>query len=158
MRFQSSVYLVLTAAILLLLAPAPAARADVATGLRGGLSVDPDQFLFGGHLEFAPIADQLYVVPSGEAGFGDHLFTLSFNGDLQYRFKVHSDVRPYAGGGLAMYFVDSDFGGSDTQLGVNALGGIYFGRNSRKPMFIDAKLGISDEVPSWKFVFGVTFH
>jgi hypothetical protein len=156
MRFQSSVYLVLTAAILLLLAPA--ARADVATGLRGGLSVDPDQFLFGGHLEFAPIADQLYVVPSGEAGFGDHLFTLSFNGDLQYRFKVHSDVRPYAGGGLAMYFVDSDFGGSDTQLGVNALGGIYFGRNSRKPMFIDAKLGISDEVPSWKFVFGVTFH
>ena len=158
MRFQSSVCLVLTAGILLLLAPGPAARADVATGLRGGISVNPDQFLFGGQLEFAPIAKQLYVVPSGEAGFGDDLFTLSFNGDLQYRFRAHSDVKPYAGGGLALYFVDSDFGGSDTQLGVNILGGIYFGRNSRKPMFIDAKLGISDEVPDWKFVFGVTFH
>ena len=54
MRFQSRFYLVLTAAILLLLAPA--ARADVSTGLRGGISVNPDQFLFGGQLEFAPIA------------------------------------------------------------------------------------------------------
>jgi hypothetical protein len=158
MRFQGSIYLVLTAATLLLLAPAPAARADVSTGLRGGLSVNPDQFLIGGQLEFAPIAKQLYVVPSGEAGFGDDLFTLSFNGDLQYRFRAHSDVKPYAGGGLSLYFVDSDFGGSDTQLGVNILGGIYFGRNSRKPMFIDAKVGLTDEVPDWKFVFGVTFH
>lgn len=158
MRFQGSVYLVLTATILLLLAPAPAARADVSAGIRGGLSVNPDQLLFGGQLEFSPIADNLYVVPSGEAGFGDDLFTLSFNGDMQYRFEVHSDVRPYAGGGLSLYFVDSDFGGSDTQLGVNILGGIYFGRNSRKPMFIDAKVGLTDEVPDWKFVFGVTFH
>ena len=158
MRIHGSTCLVLTATILLLFASAPAAQADVSPGVRGGLSVDPDQFLFGGHLEFDPIAENLYVVPSAEAGFGDDLFTISFNGDLQYRFEVNSEVRPYAGGGLSLYFVDSDRGGSDTQLGVDILGGIFFGRNSSKPMFIEAKAGLTDDVPDWKFIFGVTFH
>ena len=158
MRIHSGAGLVFAATILLLFASASAARADVSAGVRGGLSVDPDQVLFGGHLEFPRIADRLYVVPSAEAGFGDDLFTLSFNGDLQYRFKVRSEVRPYAGGGLSLYFVDSDFGGSDTQLGVNILGGIFFGRRASRPMFIEAKVGLTDEMPDWKFLFGVTFR
>jgi len=157
MRFQGGNGLVLTASILLLFSAAPAARADVSAGVRGGLSVKPDQFLFGGHLELSPIAHQLYVVPSAEVGVGDNLFSLSMSGDLQYRFRSHSDIRPYAGGGLSLYHADPEGGGSDTQLGVSVLGGIFFGRNSRRPMFIDGKLGF-DQVPDWKFVFGVTFR
>jgi hypothetical protein len=135
------------------------ALADTSAGIRTGLSVDPDQFLFGGQLNLDPVGKHVFIVPSAELGLGDNLTTLSFNGDVQYRFPVSqgSDVRPYAGGGLAIYWVDLDGGGSNTEVGVNVLGGIFFGNASGNPMFIDVKLGLVDEVPDWKFVFGINF-
>ena len=133
------------------------AHADVSGGLRVGFSSSPDQFLVGGQLELPPVAHNLYIVPSGEVGFGDHATTLSFNGDLQYRFVVHSEVRPYAGGGLAVYYVNVDGGGSDTNLGADILGGVFFNQNSSNPMFVEAKLGLTDEVPDWKFIYGINF-
>jgi hypothetical protein len=149
----------LLAALVLALAAGAPARAETTAGIRAGLSVDPDQFLFGAHLNVAPVGRNVYIVPSLEAGLGDDLFTLSFNGDVQYRFDVSrgSEVRPYAGGGLALYYVDVDRGGSDTEVGVNVLGGIFFGRASGNPMFVEAKAGLSDEVPDWKFIFGINF-
>jgi len=127
-------------------------------GLRAGFSSTPDQFIVGGQLEFSPVAEHLYIVPSGEVGFGDHATTLAFNGDLQYRFLVHdSKVHPYAGGGLTVYYVNVDGGGSDTNLGADILGGMFFNERSGTPMFVEAKLGLTDEVPDWRFVFGVNF-
>ena len=32
-------------------------------GIRGGISIDPDQFYFGGHLETSPLVDRLYFRP-----------------------------------------------------------------------------------------------
>jgi len=134
------------------------AHADVSGGLRVGFTSSPDQFIVGGQLELSPVAEHLYIVPSGEVGFGDHATTLAFNGDLQYRFLVHdSKVHPYAGGGLVVYYVNVDGGGSDTNLGADILGGMFFNERSGNPMFLDVKLGLTDEVPDWKFVFGVNF-
>lgn len=149
----------LVVAALFSLASASAARAETSCGLRGGFSSSPDQFLIGGQVNFSPVGENLYIVPSAEAGFGDNLFTLSFNGDLQYRFRVKrgSEVRPYAGGGLSLYYVNVDGGGSDTNMGVDVLGGIFFGRASGNPMFLEAKAGLTDEVPDWKFIFGINF-
>jgi hypothetical protein len=141
------------------LSAAPA-RADVSGGFRVGFSADPDQVLVGGQLNLDPVSSHVYIVPSGEAGFGDDAFTLSFNGDVQYRFDVQEKVRPYAGGGLTVYYVnfDNDFGGGDdTNVGVTILGGIFFGRDSGHPMFAEAKAGLTDEVPDWKFIFGINF-
>jgi hypothetical protein len=152
---RPSRFLIAIAALVLGAAPL-AVRAETSFGLRGGLSVDPDQFLIGGHINFSPIADNVYIVPSAEAGFGDDIFTLSFNGDVQYRFDTDSGVRPYAGGGLSLYYVDFD-GGSDTELGVDVLGGIFFNQDSDTPMFVEAKAGLTDEVPDWKFIFGINF-
>jgi len=145
-------------ATLLLVSPG-LGRADTSVGLHGGFSSAPDQFIVGPHLNLAPVADNLYIVPSGEVGFGDHAFTMAFNGDLQYRFVVHrSKVRPYAGGGLSVYFVDPEgFGGSDTHMGADILGGMFFGRLNGQPMFVDVKLGLTTEVPDWKFQFGFNF-
>ena len=42
-------------------------------GIRGGISVDPDQFYFGGHLETSPLVDRLYFRPNVEIGIGDDL-------------------------------------------------------------------------------------
>ena len=148
---------VLAVATTLLLVTAGAGRADTSLGLHGGFSSGPDQFVIGPHLNLSAIADHLYIVPSGELGFGDNLTTIAVNGDVQYRFVVHrSKVRPYAGGGLTLFIFDPKGpGGSDNNLGINALGGIYFG--SHRPMFLDLKAGLSDKVPDWKLQLGINF-
>jgi hypothetical protein len=153
---RSLVRLTLTAvaALVCLSSLAPTAEAD--GGLRGGFSDDPDQFLFGGQLELSPLGENVYFVPSAEAGFGSDLFSLSFNGDFQYRFDTDGGVRPYVGAGVALWWFDSDNSNdSETEFGVNALGGIYFGSDPR--MFVDLKLGLTDDIPDLKFIFGVNF-
>jgi len=136
------------------------ALAETSGGLRVGFSTSPDQVLVGGQLNFDPISEHVYIVPSGEAGFGDDAFTLAFNGDVQYRFDTDTNVKPYAGGGLTLTYInfDNDFGGGDdTNFGVTILGGIFFGRDSGHPMFAEVKAGLTDEVPDWKFIFGINF-
>ena len=56
---------------------APAMAQDA--GLRGGLSVDPDQFYIGGHLETSPLIDRLHFRPNLEVGFGDDLTLIAVN-------------------------------------------------------------------------------
>ncbi|HEY2924015.1 MAG TPA: hypothetical protein VGJ98_03505 [Candidatus Eisenbacteria bacterium] len=152
------VMLVLAVATTLLLAAPGVGRADTSIGLHGGFSSGPDQFIIGPHLNLSPVAENLYIVPSGEVGFGDDITTLAFNGDLQYRFETSSEVRPYAGGGVALVWFDPDGPfDSETNLGVHILGGIFFGRLNGQPMFVDVKAGLTDEVPDWKFQFGINF-
>ena len=150
--------LVVAMAALPLVLAASVASAESSIGIRGGFSSHPDQILIGAHFQPPPIAKQLYIVPSGEAGFGDDAFTLSFNGDLEYQFGPQGTVRPYAGGGLSLYYVNVDNGGSDTNLGANALGGLLFDRKSGWPIFLELKLGLTDEVPDWKIVAGLMFR
>ena len=133
-----------------------AATANADGGLRAGFSSGPDQFLIGGQIEPPPVAENLHIVPSAELGLGDDLTSIQFNGDLQYRFRTDSGVRPYAGGGLTVAWFDPEGNGdSDTNIGVNVLGGLYFGKST--PMFVDVKLGLTDEVPDLKAVFGINF-
>lgn len=152
-RTAASMSLVLA----LLTLAAPPSRAETSAGIRAGLSDDPDQVLFGGQLNLDAVSEHVYIVPSAEAGFGDDLFTLSFNGDVQYRFDVSGSVRPYAGGGLSLFYWNHDNGGDDTEFGVDVLGGIFFGRASGNPMFVEAKADLSDDLPDWKFIFGINF-
>jgi hypothetical protein len=135
-----------------------AAHADTAVGLRGGLSIDPDQVLIGVHLQPPAVAENLYVVPSAEAGLGDDAFTISINGDLQYQFGRSGGVRPYAGGGLTLYYFNLDNGGDDTDFGLNAVGGLLFDRSKGHPIFLEGKLGLTDRVPDWKFMVGLMFR
>jgi hypothetical protein len=37
------------------------------------------------------------------------------------------------------------------------LGGLFFGSTNGPPLFVDVKLGLTDEIPDWKFMFGVMF-
>jgi hypothetical protein len=127
-------------------------------GLRGGFSSGPDQVVVGAHFQPPPVAKQLYIVPSGEVGFGDDAFTIAVNGDLEYQFTSSGNVRPYAGGGLSLYYIDVDQGGSDSNLGVSALGGLLFDRSKGWPIFLEAKLGLSNEVPDFKLVAGLMFR
>ena len=155
---RTSIVAASVALALLLGAASVASASSSSLGIRAGFSSNPDQLLIGAHFQPPAIAEHLYIVPSGEAGFGDHAFTLSFNGDLEYQFGPQGTIRPYAGGGLALYYVNVDNGGSDTNLGVNALGGLLFDRKSGHPFFLELKLGLSDQVPDLKIVGGFMFR
>jgi len=134
--------LAFTAALLL-----PSAPAFAKAGLHGGMSLSPDDFLIGLHFESTPMAENLRLVPSVEAGFGD-VTMVGGNLDLHYPLKTKSELAPYIGAGMTLNWFDHD-GGSSTDFGGSILGGIML--NAK--LFVEAKLGLGD-VPDWKFVVG----
>jgi len=123
-------------------------------GLRGGLTVDPDQFYFGGHLETPPLIDRLYFRPNVEVGFGDDLTLIGANMEFVYKFPSRGGWGIYAGGwpALNVYMVD-DADDSDTDAGLNLLVGV---ENSRG-LFFEFKMGAVDS-PDFKFGVGWTFR
>jgi hypothetical protein len=137
------------ALVALALAPLPAVAGDF--GLRGGFSLDPDDFLIGAHYRTAPIADDLYFVPSAEVGFGD-ITMVAFNADLHYLFETDSKLKPYLGAGMTINWFDTE-GNSQTEVGGGILGGILLGETDHGRLFFEVKLGLGD-VPDAKFIVG----
>ena len=80
---------------LVLLSSTPVAAQDA--GVRGGLSIDPDQFYFGGHLETSPLVDRLYFRPNVEVGIGDDLTLIAANMEFVYKFTTRRAWNLYAG-------------------------------------------------------------
>ncbi len=133
--------------------PSPA-HAQGGVGIRGGLSVDPDQFYVGVHLDAGPLVDRLWFRPNVEIGLGDHQTLFAFNAELAYWFSTHSPWRVYAGGGPALNIYHFDAGGgSDTRAGLNLL----LGFAHRGGFFAEAKLGALDS-PTLKLGIGYSFH
>jgi hypothetical protein len=131
--------------------PTPAA-AQAGPGLRAGVSVDPDQFYFGGHFETDPLIEQLYFRPNVEVGVGDDVTTVAFNIEAIYKFPLQRrGTSFYAGGGPAVIIYDRD-DRSDTEGGLNLLGGLEFGQ-----FFFEVKGGLFDS-PNLKVGIGYTFR
>jgi len=130
------------------------AFAESGIGFRAGLSLDPDDFVIGIHFRTDPISENnLFIVPSIEAGFGD-VTMLALNGDLHYVFNADAKVDPYIGGGVTVNWFDTE-GDSDTEVGGGVLGGILFG--STRQMFFEVKIGLGD-VPDAKLLVGWNLH
>jgi hypothetical protein len=123
-------------------------------GIRGGMSVDPDQFYFGGHLETSPLIDRLHFRPNLEVGFGDDLTLIAANMEFVYKFPRKGSWGLYAGGGPALniYMVDGADDG-DTDAGLNLL----IGFENTSGLFFEFKLGVVDS-PDFKFGVGWTFR
>lgn len=171
MKYRRSILvaaaLVTLVALFALIAPA-VAKADAESGLgfrgwgpRLGISINPDQFYFGGHLDIGNLARHVRFQPNAELGFGDHVKLFTLNAEAAYRFYSAWNVwTPYVGGGIGMNFktVDLPRGGHDstTDLGINVLGGIERGLASGDRFFIEAKFSL-DDVPDAKFGIGWTF-
>ncbi len=56
-------------------------------GPRLGMTVNPDQFHFGGHIDFGDLADNLMMMPNIEIGVGDNITTVAPSFELDYRFR-----------------------------------------------------------------------
>ena len=125
-------------------------------GIRGGISIDPDQFYFGGHLETAPLIEGLYFRPNVEVGFGDDLTLIGANMEFVYKFTRSRALNFYAGAGPALnvYMFDGDGDNdSETEAGFNVL----VGAETSRGLFFEFKLGTIDS-PDFKFGVGYTWR
>ena len=128
-------------------------------GPRVGLTVNPDQIHFGGHIDFGDLADNLMMLPNLEIGFGDNLTTVAPSFELDYRFRSDWGVwTPYLGGGLGPVFYSVKRGGSHSEFGLYLQFGVGKGsaRNESGHFFIEGKLGLVD-APDFKATVGWTF-
>jgi hypothetical protein len=134
------------------MAAAPVQAQSIAPGVQAGVSLDPDQFFFGGHLETSPLIDRLRFRPSVDIGIGDGT-TVAGNFEFTYTFPSSQPWSLYAGGGPAINWYNPDNGGSDAQAGFNFLGGAKHNNG----LFFEMKIGVEGS-PELKFGVGYTFR
>jgi hypothetical protein len=136
----------------LVVSTAPAAAQDA--GVRGGISVDPDQFYFGGHVETSALVDQLHFRPNVEVGFGEDIMLIGVNMEFVYKFPSRNGWTLYAGGGPALnVYTFDNVDDSATEAGLNVLVGVEQSRG----LFFEFKIGAIDS-PDFKFGVGWTFR
>ena len=128
-------------------------------GPRLGLTINPDQFHFGGHIDFGDLAENLMMLPNVEIGVGDNLTTVAPSFELDYRFRSDWGAwTPYLGGGIGPVFYSYKNGGSSSDMGLYMQFGIGKGSSGSESghFFIEGKLGLID-APDFKATVGWTF-
>jgi opacity protein-like surface antigen len=148
-------------AMLAVLPAAAAAASFTAFGPQLGFSSGPNQFVFGGHLQWGDIAPQLDFVPGIDLGFGDHKTVVSVNGDFHYRLDTKSQWQPYLGGGVGIHFFSFDnvapgVDKTDTRAGGHFIAGADVETKSHSRFFAELKLGFADS-PDFKAMVGWSF-
>jgi len=136
-------------------ARAPLAQAQD-LGVRVGVSIDPDQFYFGGHVESGPIYEDLRFRPNIEIGFGDNRTIVGLNGEFVWPFPVQRGGTIYAGLGPAINIISFDnnvMSDTNVEPGLNFLVGFEFDEG----YFAELKVGAIDS-PDVKFGFGYTWR
>jgi hypothetical protein len=128
------------------------AHAQTRAGVRAGVSVNPDQFYFGGHIETTPLIDRLRFRPNVELGLGDNTTLAAFNFEFIYPFPSRQPWHAYAGAGPAVNWFRSN-GHSDANTGFN----ILLGLENNEGLFFEAKIGVVNS-PDVKFGVGYTFR
>lgn len=146
-------------AVLIALGSLPLAAQEPGFGVRAGVTVNPEQFHFGGHFETQPLIEHLSFRPNVEFGLGRRLTTVAFNLEFAYYIPVKREpFSLYAGGGpaLLVYSFHPESGrGRDTSAegGFNFL----FGVQHERGLFGELKLGAVDS-PDLKITIGYAFR
>ncbi len=164
---MSRVRALLAIVVLAALAPAAALAAGgggafIAWGPRVGVSLSPDQLVFGGQVTTHDIAPRVTLDPDVEFGLGDHQTVLAVNGDFHYHLTLEdSDWTPYVGLGIGVNFFDTDrpfpeHDLTETNVGLNLIAGSVVPTGSTGQFFAEAKIGAGD-IPSLKLIAGWNF-
>lgn len=129
------------------------AQADAQTlGLRAGVSIEPNQFYFGGHAETSPLVDRLRFRPNIEIGIGDDATRAAFNVEFTYLFRSATEWSVYAGGGPALNIIRQT-SVTSAEPGFNGLVGL----SHEDGLFAELKVGAFDS-PRVKFGVGYAVH
>ena len=140
----------------LILAAAPAARADVDVDVRAGIYTDGSNgFLGAGVLWDVGQRGRWFANPNLEYVLVDNGNFFTINGDVHYDFKADAPFAIWAGGGPAILFSDPEDGDSETDFGLNLLAGIGAKEGSIRP-FGQVKLIVADD-SQLVFAFGLRF-
>ena len=146
---------------LLALGFATSSAAQEQVGIRAGVSGDPDQFVFGGHIETSPLLDRLVFRPNAEIGIGSNRILIALN--LEFAYKIPIEGNPwtaYVGAGPALNILNfsDDDGRRRGRDGTEAEGGfnILLGVEHDEGLFTEFKIGASDS-PDLKFIVGYSF-
>jgi hypothetical protein len=153
MRMRASMWMCLAVVSLFSAGMASPAQAQVAPGIQGGVSLDPDQVYFGGHIETSPLVDRLRFRPSIDIGIGEDVTLAAFNFEFTYSFPTRNPWGFYVGGGPAINWFNVDGGGDGTEGGFNFI----IGAKHSQGMFFEMKVGMADS-PDLKFGVGYTFR
>jgi hypothetical protein len=122
-------------------------------GVRAGVSADPDQFFFGGHVESRPLLERVTFRPNVEIGVGDETTVVAINIEFVYSIPLRaSPWRVYLGAGPAANIVSSE--GND---GVGGGFNILVGAQHSGGVFTELKVGAMDS-PNLKFTVGYQFR
>jgi hypothetical protein len=136
-------------------------------GPRGGLTIDPDQIHFGLHTDLGELGKNVRFQPNLEIGLGDNLTVFALNAEAFYQFQ--GEWAPYLGGGIGINHLrfdydddpsnpfDDDLSDSDTELGVNMLGGVELRDRDGDTFFLEGKFGLIDS-PDFKLTLGLTLR
>lgn len=138
-----------TACLLSLLA-APAA-AQTEAGVRAGISVNPEQFYFGGHVQSPPVADRIHFRPNLEIGVGDDVTIAAVNVEFAYVFESPNEWSLYAGAGPALNLIKRR-DDTDAEPGLNFFAGVFH----ENGLFVEFKVGAFDS-PRVKLGVGYAF-
>jgi hypothetical protein len=134
----------------------PPAMAQSRAGVRAGISVDPTQFYFGGHVDVKEIVEKFWFRPNAEIGVGDGITTFTLNGEFVYFPAVRSrEWTPYFGGGPAFVLGTIKRNGvrdTDVGPGFNFVAGIQ----QRQGLLAEIKIGAIDS-PNFKLGIGWTW-
>jgi opacity protein-like surface antigen len=133
-------------------------------GLRAGVAndTDIDQVVGGAQFNLGEVYPHLRFQPDFELGAGDDATTVYGTAPLYYRFQTDWAMIPYAGGGLALGWVDWDdptgatSGDSEFEVGARATGGLEWPRPNGQAFFVEMSLGFGDvhelqAVAAWAF-------
>jgi hypothetical protein len=122
-------------------------------GLRGSVSIDPDQGYFGVHYESSALIDRLHFRPNLEVGLGDDLTHVGLNMEFVYKFpRRRQSWNLYAGGGPAVNFFTAD-DNTNTEGGLN----LMIGAEQPRGLMFEVKVGAFGS-PDVKFGVGWTFR
>jgi len=121
-----------------------------AWGLRVGVTDDSDQVVAGAHVNLGEVMNNVRFQPDLQLGAGNDHTTLYGTAPLYYRFDTASRMTPYAGGGLALGYVEVDLpegaNGDDSsfEIGARATGGLEWPRLDGQAFFVELSLGFGD--------------
>ena len=159
-RQERAAFVLILCALYLCFGPEPARAQKAGFGLRAGASVDPGQFVFGGHLQTDPIIPKLTFRPNIELGVGSQVTTVAINAEFAYWFLLpRQPFDVYAGAGPALLVFSADRSGRFGDDATHVQGGFNFllGIQHKKGLFGEIKLGVIDS-PDFKITMGYSFR
>ncbi len=144
-------------ALVFLLAGTEVAQAQVKAGLgfkgwglRGGVTVNPDQFHVGVHINAGTFAPKVRFQPYFDIGFGNDVTVGTINLDALYLISAKG-WQPYVGGGLGVAFRDSERH-MDVGAGLNLVAGFEWG--THRKLILEVRAGVGD-IPDLKVSVGL---